>query len=207
MSTSQTLANNDIKYRVCTLCGAVRGLDFGTKRCRCGGKYNVSLCSSCGDAYEVSNLNAHSKCVSCQANGKRRALLRRERMRQRRYAAAKELHNELVKAHDNAMQYLIDYGLTRKPVNKYHWYRTVQYFDGCCLCDPGEADIQWLFIRPKNGGKYEGSNVLPCCESCRELLNKYDNPLLALDARINKKAPVDGLKRLQKALRYIGYDI
>ena len=207
MSTYRISETRINKHRTCLSCGGISGLDFGTVKCPCGGFYDIRPCKTCGDIVLSQYLNKFVNCPRCIHAKCNHTIKGNNRLRSRRLAAAKALHNELVEAHNEAYSYLIEYGLTMKNINKYDWYRMVQHFDGCCFCDDGYADLQRLFIRPKDGGLYKGNNILPVCEDCRSILDKFDNPLVAMDARLNKHAPVDGLIRLQKVLRYMGYGI
>lgn len=86
------------------------------------------------------------------------------------------------------------------------WYKALKHFNGCCLCD-NQADIQWLVIRPANGGKYSSTNVLPLCYKCHEVATAHSNPIAALDARLNADASTDSLIKLKEGLKWLGYKI
>lgn len=120
-------------------------------------------------------------------------------------AHLRDIKKELFEAHDETLKYLVD-NLQYKRMTEIAWYKAVKHFNGCFLCD-NDADIRWLVIRPRFGGKYSSTNVLPVCSHCHEIVNIFDNPVASLDARLNNKAPQDGLIKLQKGLRYLGYDI
>lgn len=117
----------------------------------------------------------------------------------------RDVQKDLFAAHDETLRYLVD-NLEYKRMTENTWYKAVKHFGGCFLCD-NDADIRWLLIRPKFGGKYSATNVLPLCSHCHETVNTFDNPVASVDARLNKLAPQDGLIKLQKGLRYLGYEI
>lgn len=191
--------------RHCLNCGWEFGNDFYVTKCRwCNGPFDIYQCDECGSIVHAHDMTAPDM-LYCKTCYTKRYSHKADKLL-KLYRQLEVIRNKLYIAHDEAFKYLVDNQPPHKPMRDIDWYKALKHFNGCCLCD-NEAEIQWLVIRPIDGGKYSSTNVLPLCCKCHEVATAHRNPIAALDARLNADASVDSLIKLKEGLKWLGYKI
>lgn len=118
----------------------------------------VKYCPKCGTGYALQASNTCGVCGS-EIRSKEEQKKRIALSARRNYHAKKD--EFLGKQAEVA---LLQYDLPT--LTEAEWQNAVRHFKSCATCGKEDIDGRMMFIRAKDGGKYNRGNVVPACKEC-----------------------------------------
>lgn len=147
----------------------------------CGEFLPFQLCLACGkwlpfESFTISGVSLRRSCRECHTDKQMDYYKRNPDMYEKHKVYDAE-RSRVVKAtaFKEWCEQLKSLPVTNT-LTEQEWQEACRFFKGCALCGNEHIENRMFFIRPKQGGKYNKTNIFPTCVRCGTIHIRSANP-------------------------------